>query len=111
MLDIFDSESLDELSAALAGTYSMTLCGGAVRLLCRQLPGRTVSALLRISGVLYVILDLDKPCAVREAWTMIQEWRTSYVQPRVSPDGSVDLIPLARLPEPPGPASLTFAGG
>lgn len=109
MLDMLDSTSMEELACALAGTYSLTLCGGRIRVLCRPLPGRAISALQRVGDVIYVFLDLDKPRAPRTAWEMVQDWRASFLEPEVTGPGRVELIPLQRLPDPPEtPVTLTL---
>lgn len=108
MIHSLDPAALAQLATALSGTYSMTLCEGRVRLLCRSLPDRWVCAAKHVGDVLYVFVDLDKPRAIHEAWDMIQDWRASFVEPQVSNRG-VELVPLPRLPEPVGPCPLSLA--
>lgn len=107
MIHLLDPTALAQLAAALSGTYSLTLCEGRVRLLCRSLPDRAVCAAKHVDGILYVFVDLDKPRAIPEAWDMIQEWRALFLEPHVSNSG-VQLVPLPRLPEPSGPCPLTL---
>lgn len=106
MITKLDQSSLDELAAALSGSYSTTLCGGQVRILCRPLPGRAVCAAQRANGVLYVVVDLAKPDAFREARQMLSEWRAEFLEPYVTSEGCVELIPMTRLPEVPELASF-----
>lgn len=111
MLDLSDCTSFEELAYALAGVYSLTLCGGAIRLLVQALPGRTVCAIKQYGGILYVFVDLGKPDAPRAAWDMFQCWRASFLEPKVTDDGVVELRPLGRVPDPPtGPIPLSVGG-
>lgn len=100
MITKLDQASLDELAAALSGSYSSTLCGGRVRVLCRPLPGRAVCAAQRAGDVLYIVVDLAKPNALCEARQMLSDWRAEFLEPTFAEDGSVALVPLARIPEP-----------
>jgi hypothetical protein len=110
LVDLLDGTSMEELSCALAGSYSLTLCGGKVRLLCRSLPGRAISALQRVGEVIYIFVDLDKPSAPRTAWEMIQDWRASFLEPNITDTGTLQLIPLQRIADPPDePVTLYLA--
>ena len=105
MLDVLDDSSLQQLAAALSGLYSLTLCNGTVRLLCRDLPGRAVCAITHFDDLTYIVVDLDKPAAPRTAWNMVQEWRESLMEP-VFKDGGIALVPLPPLQGPCGPTRL-----
>lgn len=105
MFDVLDDSMLSQLAAALCGVYSLTLCDGTVRVLCRDLPGRAVCAITRLDPITYIVIDLAKPSATRTAWNMIREWRESLVEPVVK-DGRVELVPLPPLPSPDSPARL-----
>ncbi len=110
MIHLLDQSALDELSAALSGSYSMTLCDGKVRLLCRPLPGRAVCVAKQVDGVLYVVIDLEKPHALREARAMLEQCRADFVEPVVTEAGNVQLVPLRPLPEPGESCPIRLAG-
>ncbi len=86
-----DQSCLDELLAALPGCpdptadlSDLTLCEGFIEVRCRPLEGRGVCAAMTVDGVLWVVIDPDKPNALEQARQMLAEWRTSYLQPAVT---------------------------
>jgi hypothetical protein len=86
-----DEFRLEELLAALPGSHDptaawsdLTLCEGFVELRFRPLDGRAVCAAMTVDGVLWVVIDPDKPNALEQARDMLDEWRTSYLQPTVT---------------------------
>jgi hypothetical protein len=107
MLDMLDESSLQQLAVALSGLYSLTLCNGTVRVLCRGLPGRSVCAITHVDSMTYIVIDLDKPAAIRTAWNMVREWRESLVEPVVK-DGHVELVPLSPLPTCDTPTQMSL---
>jgi len=81
---LVDESCLEELLAALpacsdriAGPSAMTLCEGFIEVRCRPLGGRAVCAAVTVDGVLWVVIDLDKPHALEQAGEMVEEWRRS----------------------------------
>jgi hypothetical protein len=89
---LLDESCLDEAIATLSGssnlTIDLTLCEGLLEIRCRPLDGRAVCAAMTVDGVLWVVIDLDKRNAVGQAREMLQEWRTSYLQPTVTETAS-----------------------
>jgi hypothetical protein len=88
---LVDESCLDELIAALsgpstlpAGSSDLTLCEGFLEVRCRPLDARAVCAAMTVDGVLWVVIDLDKPNALGQAAEMLEEWRTSYLQPTMT---------------------------
>ena len=110
VIHLLDQPAIDEPSAASSRSYSMTLCDGKVRLLCRPLPGRAVCVAKQIDDVLYVVIDLEKPHALRETQAMLQQRGAEFVEPVVTEAGRVPLVPLGPLPEPTESPPIRFAG-
>lgn len=85
MTHFLDESCLDELLVALsgcpgagAGASDLTLCEGCIELRVRPLDGRAVCAALTVDGVLWVVIDQNKPNALVQARNMLEEWRLSY---------------------------------
>lgn len=79
MPHLLNSDALDALARALCGTYTLPLCEGGAQVVCAALPGRALVTATRRDGVLWVVLDLDKPAAPRHARAMLREWRDLYL--------------------------------
>ncbi len=98
MTHFLDEACLAELLAALsgchhltAGSSDLTLLEGFIEVRCRPLEGRAVCAALTVDGVLWVVIDLDKPKALEQAREMLEqaremleEWCTHHLQPTVT---------------------------
>jgi hypothetical protein len=76
--------TLSDCSDLTSGSSDLTLCDGFLELRCRPLGGRAVCAAMAVDGVLWVVIDPDKPNAVGHAREMLEEWRTSHLQPTVT---------------------------
>jgi hypothetical protein len=86
-----DGSCLEELLAALPGYHDptvgssdLTLCEGFVELRFWPLDGRAVCAAMTVDGVLWVVIDPDKPNALQQARDMLEEWRARYLQSTVT---------------------------
>jgi hypothetical protein len=86
-----DESCLAELLTALsalhhptAGSSDLTLAEGFIEVRCRPLEGRAVCAAMTVDGVLWVVIDLNKPNALEQARQMLEEWRACYLQPTVT---------------------------
>ncbi|MGR7026732.1 hypothetical protein [Geodermatophilus sp. URMC 62] len=91
MTHFLDESCLAELLAALsgrhhlpAGSSDLTLAEGFIEVRCRSLEGRAVCAAMTVDGVLWVVIDPDKPNAVELACEMLEEWRARYLQSTVT---------------------------
>jgi hypothetical protein len=89
-----DESSLAELLAALphcpdptAGLSDLTLIEGLIEVRYRPLEGRAVCAAMTVDGVLWVVIDLNKPNALQQAREMLEEWRHSFMQPTADRTG------------------------
>jgi len=86
-----DESCLTELLAALsgchhltAGSSDLTLVEGFIEVRCRPLEGRAVCAAMTVDGVLWVVIDLDKPEALEQTRDMLEEWYTKHLQPTLT---------------------------
>jgi hypothetical protein len=86
-----DEACLDEAIATLSGSSNLTsgssdltLCEGLLEIRGRPLDGRAVCAAMTVDGVLWVVIDLDKPNALAQAREMLEEWRTSHLKRTVT---------------------------
>lgn len=95
-----------ELMTVLSSNYVIDACGGAVRFITETLPGKAVCAIREQGGVLYIVVDLEKPLAHRHARQMIREWRASFAGSVVMDNEPIVLEPLT--PEPVGPSVLNL---
>jgi hypothetical protein len=87
MHHFLDESCLEELLAALLGFYDptagssdLTLCEGFVELRFWPLDGRAVCAAMTVDGVLWVVIDPERPNALEQAREMLEEWCARYLQ-------------------------------
>lgn len=84
MAHLLSPDDIETLMRALAGSCSVPIGDGEVRVVCAPLPGRAIVSATRVDGILWICLDLDKPSAHRHAGAMLREWRAFYL---LSPTG------------------------
>lgn len=61
-----------DLLRFLGGEYVTSLCDGRVMVIGTKLDGSAVCAMARVNGVLYVLVDFDKPAALAHARAMLR---------------------------------------
>jgi hypothetical protein len=94
------------LMSILSCRHAVDLGEGVGRLLTGPLPGKAVCAIQEVDGLLYFIVDLEKPLAHRHARQMIREWRAGFAATVVVGDEPIDLVPVT--PEPEGVCSFSY---
>lgn len=79
MHNLIGADGFHALQHALCGTYSLPVCQGKARVVAAALPGRAICAAATVAGILWVVLDFDKPSAHRHARVMLREWRETFL--------------------------------
>lgn len=74
MPDLITQPTCEALRRVLGGTYTVSV-GDEVTVVFAPLPQSCPAAAVRVHGHLWVVLDLDKPLALRHARAMINDYR------------------------------------
>lgn len=111
MAHLLSEHDVSELVSVLSASYVVDACGGTVRIITAPLPDKAVCVIRDGGdGLVYMVVDVEKPLAYRHARQMLREWRSGYVEPVVTDNGAIELVPLSRTPEPDGPCTLILVG-
>lgn len=79
MAHLLSRGALDALCSILTGEITLTVGEEEEAvLIVAELPGRAVVSAARVKGVLYLVMDYDKPAARRQLCALLQEWRRDW---------------------------------
>ena len=91
MLTIDPPPDID-VSDLLVALKSCSVSFPGIRVVCDTLPGRSICAAAIVDGVLWVVLDFDKPSAPLHAHSMIRE-AMARCRAAKQPEATVALSP------------------